>query len=66
MSIFVLNCMVDDDFESALIPSSDVSNLVVHLGFAFENQGHSFCEHIHAPADTSPIVYTGALKDPFF
>lgn len=66
MSIFVLNCMVDDDLESALVPSSDISNLVVHLGFVFENQGHSFREHIHAPADTSPILRTGALEHPFF
>lgn len=66
MRIFVLNCMVDDDFESTLAPSSDVSNLVVHLGFALENQGHSFCDHIHTPADASPICEAGALENPFF
>ena len=66
MRIVVLDGMINDDSEGALVPSSDVSNLVVHLGFAFDNQGHSFGDHIHPPVDTSPVVDTGALKDPFF
>lgn len=66
MSVFVLDRMVDDESESSINSRSDVSNLVVHLGLVLENQGHSLCEHVHAPANASPPVYTGALEDPFF
>lgn len=59
MSVFLLNGMVDDDFETGLGSSSDVSNPVVHLRFVFENQGHSFCKHVHATTDASPMIYTG-------